>query len=306
MPDDFDSVVAARCSAVDDVRVPADLWSRVQFKVVDRLRVQFTEEEKTMIDVEIPSHTDEHQERTRRVLVAGLLAAAAVVAIALVAIRHDDPVSPADQPSPPVTVPVTVPPRALFGTPGEHFFPGTYYVDEVEGTAIPRIFVTLGDGWTNFGDKLFGIDGGGDAMFDRADRVYADACHASEGFHPAPVTTLDGLVTALTEQQGWAEVTAPTDVTISGYPGKQFQRTAPADKTGCNTNDAPFRSWETDRVGGTDNFWYQPRDSETLLVLDLNGTIIIINTVTSDLRENPDAAPLAAMVDSIRIEQASA
>ncbi len=305
MPDDFDSVVAARCSAVDDVRVPADLWSRVQFKVLDRPPVQFTEEEETMIDLQTQSHTDEHQKRTRRVLVAGLLAAAAVVAIALVAIRTDDPVSPADQPSPTVTVPVTVPARALFGTPGEHFVPGTYYVDEVEGTATPRIFVTLGDGWTNLGDKLFGIDGGGDAMFDRADRVYADACHASEGFHAGPVTTLDGLVTALTEQQGWAEVTAPTDVTVNGYAGKRFQRTAPADKTGCNTIDAPFRSWETDGVGEPNFFWYQPRDSETLLVLDVNGTIIIIKTVTSDLRENPDAAPLAAMLASIRIEQAS-
>lgn len=304
MPDDFDSAVADRCSAFDDVPVPADLWSRVQFKVLDRLPVQFTEEEATMIDLQTQSHTHEHQKRTKRVLVAGLLVAAAVVAIALVAIRTDDPVSPADQPSPTVTVPVTVPPRALFGTRGEHFVSGTYYVDEVEGIATPRIFVTLGDGWTNFGDKLIGIDGGGDARFSRADRVYADACHASEGFHPGPVTTLDGLVTALTEQEGWADVTAPTDVTVNGYAGKRFQRTAPDDKTGCNTIDAPFRSWETDGVGGADYFWYQPGDTETLLVLDVNGTIIIINTVTSESRENPATAPLADMLDSIRIEQA--
>lgn len=297
MPDDFDSAMADRCSAVDDVSVPADLWSRVQFKVLDRLPIQFTEEETTMIHVETPSHTDEHK-RPKRVLIAVLLAAAAVVAIAIVTIRNE-PVSPTDQPSPTVTVP----PRALFGTPLEHFVPGTYYIDEVEGTATPRIFVTLGDGWTNFGDKIIGIDGGGDARFGRADRVYADACHASEGFHPGPVTTLDGLVTALTEQQGWADVTTPTDVTVSGYAGKRFQRTAPADKTGCNTNDAPFRSWETDG-GAVDYWWYQPRDTESLLVLDVNGTIIIINTVTSDLRENPATAPLTDMLDSIRIEQA--
>ena len=47
--------------AVDDVPVPADLWSRVQFKVLDHLPVQFTEEETTMIDLETPSHTDEHR-----------------------------------------------------------------------------------------------------------------------------------------------------------------------------------------------------------------------------------------------------
>ncbi len=109
MRDDFDSVVADRCSAVDDVPAPADLWSRVQFKVLDRLPVQFIEEEPTMIDLDTPSHTDEHQKRTTRVLVGALLAAAAVVAVAFVAIRNGDPVSPADQPSPAVMVPVTVP-----------------------------------------------------------------------------------------------------------------------------------------------------------------------------------------------------
>ena len=41
--------------------------------------------------------------------------------------------------------------------------------------------------------------------------------------------TLDGLVKALTEQQGWAKVTTPSLMSIDGYIGKTFQRTAPAD-----------------------------------------------------------------------------
>ena len=55
-------------------------------------------------------------EGPKRVLVAGILAAAAVVAIALVATRDGDDVTPADEPSPTVTVP-PAPPPALFGTP---------------------------------------------------------------------------------------------------------------------------------------------------------------------------------------------
>jgi hypothetical protein len=269
-------------------------------KVLNHMPVQFTEEEATMIDLETPSQTEERRKGPKRVLVAGLLAAAAVAAIALVAIRNDDPVSPADQPSPTVTAAPTVPPRALFGTPDERFVPGTYYVDEVEGTATPRIFVTLGDGWSNVGDKwLIGHDVGGTAAFSRADRVFADACHASEGFHPGPVTTLDGLVAALSEQQGWADVTAPSDITINGYPGKQFQRTAPADFTGCNPGDAAFRGWQFDGAGGTGMIWYAPGQVETLLVLDVNGTVIIIDT-----RAMPDQQEAAAAVlDSIRIEQ---
>ena len=65
--------------------------------------------------------------------------------------------------------------------------------------------------------------------------MYSDACHWSDGYHPGPVTTLDGLVAALTEQQGWADVTAPSDISVDGYAGKAFQRTAPADMSDCNT-----------------------------------------------------------------------
>ncbi len=79
----------------------------------------------------------------------------------------------------------------------------------------------------------------------------------SDGNHPGPVTTLDGLVAALSEQQGWAEVTAPSDISVDGYVGKAFQRTAPTDMSDCGTrstgtrecrdghgDDSDFRSWE--------------------------------------------------------------
>ena len=39
------------------------------------------------------------------------------------------------------------------------------------------------------------------------------------------MTTLDGLVAALSQQGGWANVTTPSDITVDGYAGKEFQRT---------------------------------------------------------------------------------
>jgi hypothetical protein len=301
MRDDFDSVVADGFKLLDAVSVP-DTWPRVQLKALNQVPVQFTEEEATMIDLEAPSQTDERRKGQKRVVIAALLAAAAVVAIALVAIRNDDPASPADQPSPTVTVPPTVPPRALFGTQGEQFAPGTYYVDNVEGVPTPRIFITLEDGWTNLGDG-WSINNQdlGVITFSRPDRVFADACHASVGFHPGPVTTLDGLVTALTEQAGWAAVTTPSDLTVNGYAGKEFQRTAPAEFTGCNPGNAAFRSWETGNQGWS---YYEPTEIETLRVLDVNGTIIIINTRLKPEHQDASAvAGLAATLDTIRIEQ---
>ena len=70
--------------------------------------------------------------------------------------------------------------------PGQPLEPGTYYVDEVDGTPTPRIFVTIGTGWTN-SDHGSGLDkhGGsgfspeddvGFITFSRPDRVYLDAC----------------------------------------------------------------------------------------------------------------------------------
>ena len=302
MPDDFDFVVADRFRVLDDTPVP-DTWALVQFKVLDHMHVQFTEEEATMIELETPRQTDEHRKGPTRVLVAGLLAAAAIVAIALVVIRKDDPLSPADQPSPTVTVPPTLPPRALFGTPDEQFVPGTYFVDTVEGSPTPRIFVSLEAGWTNTADDWgVGKEGTGFMTFSRPDRVFSDACHSSDGFHPGPLTTLDGLVAALSEQGGWAEVTVPSDITVDGYVGKAFQRTAPAEFTGCSTSFAPFRSWQNDGPGGPGWSYYEPGEIETLWVVDVVDTIIILNTRMWPDHQATAAAELAALLDSIRIE----
>jgi hypothetical protein len=309
MRDDFDPVVAARFTVLDELPVP-DTWSRVQFKALDPTPSRsIDDDDATMIGVSTPIATGETRRGPQRVVVAVLLAAATVAAIALVAIRKDHPASPADQPSPTVNVPPTAPPRALFGTPAEEFVPGTYFVDQVEGAATPRIFVTLGEGWRNTIDAwAIRNDAVGVMAFSRPDRVFVDACHSLDGFHPGPVTTLDGLVAALSEQRGWADMTAPSDITVNGYHGKTFQRTAPASFEGCDISFASFRSWENGPEGGTNLelgwSYYEPDEIETLDVLDVNGTIIIINTRLKPGHQDPVAAAgLEAVLDSIRIQQ---
>ena len=113
-------------------------------------RVRFTDDGVTIVDLETPVPREPRRKVPPRVLVAGLVAAAVVVAIALVVTRAGDDAVPADQPAP--TAPPTTPPRALFGMPrpSELLAPGTYFVDEVDGTPTPRIFVTIGAGWTSF------------------------------------------------------------------------------------------------------------------------------------------------------------
>ena len=101
------------------------------------------------------------------------------------------------------------------------------------------------------------------------------------------MTTLDDVVAALSEQAGWAQVTTPSDISVNGYAGKTFQRTAPADFAGCNPGDAAFKSW-----GGS---WYEPNEIETLRVFDVNGSIIVVNA-----RLKPDHQDASAVAGARR------
>ena len=82
-------------------------------------------------------------------------AAAAVLARRRAVVYDGDRVTPADQPSPTVTVAPTVPPQPLPNKFGP-IAPGTYYVDEVDGTPTPRIFATIGTGWWDPCDQCEG------------------------------------------------------------------------------------------------------------------------------------------------------
>jgi hypothetical protein len=277
--------------------------------------------------------------RVKSVVVATLGVGAAVVAIVLVATRDDDAVNPADEPSPTVTVtvPPAPPPRALPAGSGGPFNemptlePGTYFVDEIDGTPTPRIYFTIGAGWktplpspsiTNFTQNQLRYSSGGFIGFSRwlPSAVFSDACHWSDGYRPGPVDTVDGLVAALSEQRGWADVTGPSDISIDGYVGKALQRTAPADLSDCDIMaeyhgrlasqsepyDYPaFQSWD----GGV----HEPGSIETLWVLDIDGTVVVISamlfpsdatmTVALEGPSASDRAEYAAVLDSIRIDR---
>ena len=177
--------------------------------------------------------------------------------------------------------------------------PGTYFVDEVSGAPTPRIFATIGAGWRR---PRFAQTRGVDRIWNADIRfMWSSATPSpctqtpatrSDGYHPGPVDTVDGLVAALSEQQGWAEVTAPSDISVDGYVGKAFQRTAPADMSGCSTGGGtprtrmtgdvrPYpdvRSWDNadGELGGGD--CYEPGEIETLWVLDIDGTVVVIST----------------------------
>ena len=188
----------------------------------------------------------------------------------------------------------------------ERFAPGTYYVDEVAGSPTPRIFVTIGAGWRHSKeDGAIRNDNIGVITFSRPAGVFLDACHADDGIYPGPVTSVDGLVAALSEQGGWADVTTPSVISVDGYPGRTFRRTAPESLSGCTSGgDTGFRSWDSSGLPGGGWEYYEPGETETVQVFDVDGSIVMVSSRLK-ARQREDAAAvagLAAVLDSIRIE----
>ncbi len=274
------------------------------------------------IDLDSASATFAPKQNRGRVAAAILAAVAAAIAIVLVLETRDDKVTPNDQPSPTAivppaaTVPPTAPARAIPNNASGEIEPGTYFVDEIDGSPAPRMIATVGSGWINYassGGWAIINHGIGTMGFSRPDRVFADACLRSGGFHPGPVTTVDGLIAALSEQGGWADVGTPSEISIDGYAGKAFQRTAPTEFPNCEQFGGAtrlsdggahpsFSSWE----GGDAISVYEPGETETLWVLNIDGTVVLINAGVWPGPSWADRADVAAAVlASLRIDRSS-
>jgi hypothetical protein len=227
-----------------------------------------------------------------------VVAAGSVAAIVLVAVIGFGIVSgggtsglggaPSPTPSP------TQAPSKLTGGAVE---PGRYFY-EVDG--FRYTFTIPESGWT-FDPAAGGVYQGEDselAIFwpggDMTD-LYRRACVSSgTEFDPGP--SVEDLANALASLEDF-EVTAPADVTVSGYEGKRVAVTVPMD---VNVN-SPACHGENYRL--SPGRWYQaPGQTDDMRILDLDGerqTIVVSNTPATPADV---AAQLEAMVASMEIE----
>jgi hypothetical protein len=108
MHDDFDSSVADRFAVLEELPVP-DFWARVELKALDHTPDQSTQEAATMIDLETPRQTNEHRNGSKRIVLAGLLAAAVVLIVGMLVVSDGDDSKIEVPAAPPSTLPSTTP-----------------------------------------------------------------------------------------------------------------------------------------------------------------------------------------------------
>ena len=180
--------------------------------------------------------------------------------------------------------------------------PGTYV------TAHPflaQVTFTVPAGWEGTMGGPYLVDLGkaaqpGAVSFQIFDTVYADPCDFTKGpLDPLPGPSVDDLATALVGLPR-LDVTAPTDITIDGFRGKQLTLTAPSDMTGCTLSpDGNLLIWELPlgaRVGMTRG------EVDRVWILDVDGQrLVIVAPERPGALNDASKAEVQAVLDSIRI-----
>jgi hypothetical protein len=129
--------------------------------------------------------------------------------------------------------------------------------------------------------------------FQIVDNVVADPCsdqETAELLDPRVGPSVDDLVTAISSLEGY-EATAPVDITVDGFQGKEFTLTAP-ETEGCGA------TWATaQRTTGMG-----PGEINLLRILDVDGTRILISGAYNPETPEADHDILVQVMDSVQIE----
>ncbi len=228
------------------------------------------------------------------------LAAAAFVAIVLIgsalfALPGTGVGGPGDEPTPdPTATPMPWPTGY-----GSDLAPGTYISD---GPTPVRSVVTVPAGWLTCGvgrDEFAACSrpeqNAGFAV-SLIDNVVVDPCDASRTLLDPPVgESVDDLVTAMSSLAGFT-ATDPTEVSVSGFSGKQFELRAPTSPA-CELNENGLGAWSSgDYINGVG-----PGEVNLVRIIDVDGVRVAITAAYQPYTSAGVVAELRAMLESARI-----
>jgi hypothetical protein len=129
--------------------------------------------------------------------------------------------------------------------------------------------------------------------------AFADPCVDEAPLDPAP-QGIDGFVAALRREVG-VNAGPMTDTTVGGLPAKTFDITTTIDYESCPNqpaslwtfNDVGTHTYHENNTGG---------QSSRIWLVDVNGTLILINAELTEQGTDADRDELYRMVDSIQFE----
>jgi hypothetical protein len=247
-------------------------------------------------------------------VVKGVVALAALAAVAVVGIPLLTTGGPVEQvdPAPSVSAPTPDPSQTAEDAFWIRKIPaGRYAVERVAGAVpfsftVPKKRAEWADGWTAFGDLYVSLDSVGPQAAEAviywtgftasSDNVGVEAC--GQWWGPPVGRTAANLATAASTTTGTALVTGPSDVTVGGYPAKRLVLTV-RDDLDCQPGllytwqapqGGPF--WDGTEVGDTVRIW----------IVDVNGALLYIEGDTHRGAGPELGLEVEQIVESIRFE----
>ncbi len=199
-------------------------------------------------------------------------------------------------PSPSPTAPRAAADFPEFPGPPRPIEAGTYHLGPEFPVAVSFVVPAGWQSCTN-NARLLCLDGGvGEITVDIVNNVVADPCKTTL-LEPSVGPTVEDLVTAISSLP-WSAVTPPTEVTVDGIRGKEFEVTAPVGSA-C-AGDA-FAVWVATTNGRVHEVF--PGDRNWLRILDVQGTrVVIAGSYRPGITSSEDLAEINAIIDSVRIE----
>ena len=164
-----------------------------------------------------------------------------------------------------------------------------------------RFTFELPDGWAGIFGTLFRADmaneppGGAGFTFSRGGQLYSSLCPPESAIPDIPVgPSVDDFVTALVDHP-LLDATDPVDVTLGGYSGRYLELQLPSDVTACH-----HFVWQPGIYAqGPDHLWH-------IWVLDVDGVRVVIRADTYPGTAPEVLAQIEAIMQSLRIDSASA
>jgi hypothetical protein len=166
------------------------------------------------------------------------------------------------------------------------------------GHGAASVTLTVPDGWTNIGWGLIKWDPAFGLLSMEVLNTYTDSC-PSVALDPPVGPTVDDLASAWVDLPAF-DATAPTDITVDGFDGKQVAFTVPDyDEVECPYGDLMLLQHNS----GQDGYWAQaPNQHHELWILDVDGTRLVIAAFWYPDTSAQDRADIAEIRSSIQIE----